>query len=89
MRTCVVIVNTVSNPNETLAGIASTLIQNATHDRITISIVGMYSWITKNPMSLLSIKSICRHGNEPKIYVNKYKSHKDFFSMFLMPGQRS
>ena len=36
----VVVVSTVSKPSETRAGLASMLIQNETHDRMTIRIVG-------------------------------------------------
>ena len=39
-NTWVVVVSTVSRPMETRAGDASTLIQNETHDRMTISVDG-------------------------------------------------
>lgn len=42
---CVVIVSTVVIPKATLAGAASILIQNETHDRITIRRLGIYIWI--------------------------------------------
>ena len=41
------VVSTVSRPMETLAGDDSMLIQKDTHDRITISTDGTYTWITK------------------------------------------
>ena len=45
------VVRTVSRPMETRAGDDSMLIQNDTHDRITISTDGTYTWIRKKPMS--------------------------------------
>lgn len=45
-------------PREVLAGTASLLIQNDTHERTTVSIQGMYVWIVKYPMRLLRSKNI-------------------------------
>jgi len=45
------VVSTVSRPIDTRAGEDSMLIQKETHDRITISTDGTYTWIRKNPMS--------------------------------------
>ena len=41
----VVMVSMVSTPSDILAGMASTLIQNETQDRITTSALGTYVWI--------------------------------------------
>lgn len=62
----VVVVRTVSNPSDTLAGEASMLIQKETQERMTINILGTYTCIMKNPISLRSTKVIDRHGNEPR-----------------------
>lgn len=45
-------------PREVLAGTASLLIQNDTHERTTVSIQGMYVWIVKYPIRLLRSKNI-------------------------------
>lgn len=42
---CVVMVKTVSNPKEILAGTASMSNQNDTQDRMTIKILGMYTCV--------------------------------------------
>ena len=41
----VVMVSTVNKPREILAGTAFMSIQNDTQDRVTIRILGMYTWI--------------------------------------------
>jgi hypothetical protein len=61
----VVMVRTVSRPSDTRAGIASTLIQNDTQERMTIKILGTYTWMRKYPMSLRRTKRISRQGKAP------------------------
>ena len=60
---CVAVVRTLSRPMETRAGDDSTLIQNETHDRMTMSIDGTKTWMRKNPISRRRMNRISWHGN--------------------------
>jgi hypothetical protein len=67
---CVVMVRTVRRPRGTRAGVASMFSQKLTHDKMTMRILGIYTWMIKNPMSRRNTKRISRHGKDPKDNTN-------------------
>ena len=77
---------TVRSPIDTRAGAASMFNQNDTHDKITISMEGMYTWMTKNPMSLRRINLISLQGKAPNsIAANVFRSgiHNKYIYIYI------